>query len=71
MDRTLSGAALQIREDLGAMVMKEYSALPKAQALFEPRYQIFSVISRTFACGSYPSAEKQSVYSTASAGWAK
>ena len=45
--------------------MKGCSVFPKALALF-------SVISRTFmGGGSYPSAEKQSVYSTAPINWAR
>ncbi len=31
---------LQVRVDLGAMAMKEYSAFPKAPAFLEPRPQI-------------------------------
>ena len=30
----------QVKVDLGAMVMKGYSAFPKAPALFEPVHQI-------------------------------
>ena len=44
------------------MAMKGYSAFLKAPALLKPHHQIVYVISRT-----YPSAEKQSVYSTAPA----
>ena len=51
---------LRARVDLGAMAIKGYSAFLKA--LLEPHNQIGG--------GSYPSAEKQSVYSTASANWA-
>ena len=41
--------------DLGAMVMKRYSAFPKAHVLFEPHHQI-NVISRTLVVGGgYPS----------------
>ena len=60
------------RVDLGAMAMKGYSAFPKAPALLESHHEIFSVISRTLVGGggAYPSAEKQSVYSTAPADWA-
>ena len=62
---------IRSRVDLGPMAMKGYSALPKAPALLEPFHQIFSIISRTFVgVGSYPSAEVQSVYSTALADWA-
>ena len=31
---------LQVRVDLGAMAMKEYSTFTKAPALLEPRHQI-------------------------------
>ena len=59
---------LRARVDVGVMAIKEYSAFPKAPALLEPHHQIFSVISRALVGGgSYPSAEKQSVYSTAPA----
>ena len=39
-DRILSGVTLQARVELGAMVMKEYSAFPKAPAFVEPHHQI-------------------------------
>ena len=59
---------LRAREDLGAIAMKGYSA-------FQPNWnliiRLFCVISRIFiGVGSYPSEEKQSVYSTAPADWA-
>ena len=58
----------RVRDNLGAMAMKGYSAFPKAPALLEPRHQIV-VLSRTLVCGggSYSAAEKQTVYSTAPA----
>ena len=40
IDRTISDASTQARVDLGVMVMKEYSAFPKAPALVEPRHQV-------------------------------
>ena len=50
------------------MTVKRYFVFPKAPALLEPHYQI--VINRTVVEGGpYPSAEKQSVYSTAPANW--
>ena len=52
------------------MAMMEYSAFPIAPALLEPHHQIFSLISEYILMGSYPSAEKQSVYSTTLADWA-
>ena len=68
---------LQARVDLGAMAMKGYSAFPKAPTLLEPHHQMkFCDISRTLVRGgggggggerSYPSADMQSVYSTAPA----
>ena len=45
---------LQARVDTGTPARKGYSA-----------FRLFSVISRTRVAGSYPFAEKQSVYSTA------
>ena len=58
------------RVDLGVMIMKGYSALPKAPASLKPHPYIVYVKSRTFVAGSYPSAEKRSVYSTVQADWA-
>ena len=50
------------------MAMKGYSAFPKAPALLERHHQIvYCHIQDTRWGGSYPSAEKQSVYSTAPA----
>ena len=64
---------LRARVDLEAMAMKGYSAFPKAPALLEPYHQIIYCHIRTLVVGgvSYPSAEKQSVYSTAPADWAR
>ena len=62
---------LWARVDLGAMVIKEYSAFPKAPVLLEPHSRLFSVIIQdTCWWGSYLSAEKQLVYSTTPADWA-
>ena len=56
------------RVDLGAMAMKGYSAFPKAPASLEPYHQIvYCHIQDTRWGWSYPSAEVQSVYSTAPA----
>ena len=54
--------------DLGVMAMKGCSAFPKAPALLELP---ICVLSRTLVGGggSYPSAEKQSVYSIAPTDW--
>ena len=54
------------REDLGVMVMKGYSAFPKALASLEPDHQIVQCNIRTLVgiWGILPSTEKQSVYST-------
>ena len=61
---------LRARADLGAMAMKEYSTFHKVPVL--PDHQIVYVNSRTLVEeGSYPSAEKKSVYSTAPSDWAK
>ena len=49
------------------MAMKGYSAFPKAPALLEPHHQIVYCHIRTLVRASYPSAEVQSVYSTAPA----
>ena len=51
---------------LGTMANKGYSAFPEAPVLLEFSIKLFCVISRTLVGGeSYPSAEMQSVYSTA------
>ena len=57
---------------IGAMAMKGHLAFPKAPALLKSHHQLFSVINRTLVGGggSYPSAEVQSVYSTAASDWA-
>ena len=63
---------LRARVDLGAMAMKGYSASPKLQHCWNLTIRLFSVICRTLVSGgSYPSAEKQSVYSTAPTDWAR
>ena len=63
---------LQARVDLGAMAIKGYSSFTKAPALLEPHHQIvWCHIQDTHWGRSYPSAEKQSVYSTAPADWAR
>ena len=50
--------------------MKGYFAFPKAPALLEPHHQIvYCHIQDTRWGGSYPSVEKQPVYSTAPADW--
>ena len=59
---------LRAKVDLGAMVMKGYSAFPKAPALLEPDHQIVWCHMQDTRCWdgrSYPSVEMQSVYSTA------
>ena len=58
--------------DMGAMAMNGYSAFPNSPALLERHHQMSSGYHEyTFVVGSYPSAEKQLVYSTALAEWAK
>ena len=64
----------QARVDLGAMVMKWYSTFPKAPALLKPSPSDYLVSYPGHLFGgrrSYPSAEKQSVYSAAPADWAR
>ena len=59
------------RVDLGAMAIKGYSAFPKAPASLEFHHQTVQChIQDTRWERSYPSAEVQSVYSTAPADWA-
>ena len=56
---------LHARAGLGAMAMKRCSAFPKAPALLGPHHQTVQCHTQdTRWAGSYPSAEKQSVYST-------
>ena len=53
------------------MAMKGYFAFPQALVLLEPHHQIVLChIQDTCWRGAYPSAEVQSVYSTAPADWA-
>ena len=54
---------LQVRMNLGVIAMKEYYALPKAP-------DCLVSYPGHFLRESYPSAEMQSVYSTAPADWA-
>ena len=64
---------LQASVDLGVMAMKGYSTFSKAPPLLEPHHQIVLCPiqdTRWGGVGSYPSAEKQSVYFTAPANWA-
>ncbi len=57
---------LRARVDLGAMAMNGYSAFPKPAALLEPHTPPVEghLPATRWGGGSYPSAEKQSVYST-------
>ena len=52
------------------MAMKGYSAFPKALTLLESLSDILVSDQEYLLRVSYPSAEKQSVYSTAPADWA-
>ncbi len=61
------------RVDLGAMAMKGVLYSPRPQHYRDLTIRLFSVIYRTLVGGgvSYPSADVQSVYSTAPADWTK
>ena len=61
---------LRARVDLGAMAIKGYSAFPKVPRLLEPHHQTVYSHKQDTRWGSDPSAEKQSVYSTAPVDWA-
>ena len=62
---------LWARVDLEAMAMKGYSAFPNLQHYWNLTIRLLRVISRILIwAGSYPTTEKQSVYSTAPANWA-
>ena len=56
--------------DLRAMAMKGLTAFPEAPQFLESHHQIITIISRTLVVGSYPSTDKQSVYSKPSTDWA-
>ena len=65
---------LWVRVDLGAMAMKGYNAFPNLQHYWNLTIILFRVISRILIVrwwGTYPFAEKQSVYSTAPVHWAR
>ena len=64
---------LRARVDLGPMAMKGYSAFPKTPVLLGPHDQIvkYHYQDTRWGVGSYLSAEKRSVYSTALVDWAK
>ena len=62
---------LNARVDLGAMVIKGYSAFPKAPAILEHLHQIVLCHIRTFIRRVLPFAEMQSVYSAARVDLAK
>ena len=56
---------LRARKDLGAMAIKLYSTFRKAPGLLDLHHQIVLCHYQDTRFGeSYPSAEKQSVYST-------
>ena len=60
------------RVDPGAMAMEGYSGFLKVPASLETQHQLFQCYIRTLiGVGSYPTAELQSVYSTAPADWAR
>ena len=63
---------LQARVDLGAMAIKGYSAFPQNFSIAgtSPSDCLVSYPEHSLGVGSYPSAEKQLVYSTAPADWA-
>ena len=68
LDRALSGATTPGQSGPGS---DGNEGVPKAPALLEPHHQIVLChIQDTHRGGSYPSAEKQLVYSTAPADWA-
>ena len=72
IDRTLSGATTPSQSGPGSDGNKEVLLSPQSSSIIRNlTIRLFSVISRTFIVGgrSYPSAEKQSVYSTAPADW--
>ena len=60
----------QVRVDLGAMVMKEYSTFPKSPRL-EPHHQAvwYHIQDNCWGGRSYASAEMQWVYTTGPAVW--
>ena len=70
IDRTPSNTTTTGQEELGAMAIKWYSThSPKLQHYWNLTIRLFSVISNTLVGEFYPSAEMQSVNSTAPADW--
>ena len=71
MDRTISGATNPgqrgPRSDSNKGILH---ISPKIKHYWNLTIRLFSVISRNSFGGSFPSTEKQSVYSTAPANWA-
>ena len=64
--------SFRVRVDLEAMAMTGCSAFPNAPALLETSRSdcLVSYLGHTLRVGSYPSAEVDSVYSTAPVDWA-
>ena len=58
IDRTLSGASIQARVDMGAMAMKSYSAFPKFQHYWSLIIRLLDVIIRTLIGGSLTSLQR-------------
>ena len=61
----------QVRVDQGTMAMKGYSTIPKSPRLESCHQMVYCHIQDIHWTGGYPSAEMQSVYSTALAKWAR
>ena len=67
---TLSDATTQAKVEMGAMVMKCHSTSSKAPRLLKNNHRMVLCHTEDTRWGkSYPSAEMQSVYSTAQADW--
>ena len=62
MDRTVTDRPLQVRVDLGVMVMKKYLTLSRS-AEVEPHYWMqFSLLSRTSLLGEILSSAGDTAY---------
>ena len=69
IDTTLSGATTPGQRGPGSDGNKGYSTFPKTPALLKPHHHhgLLSYLGHSLGWGSYPSAEKHSVWPTAPA----
>ena len=72
MDRTLSSATTSAQSEHGSDVNRGVLRIPQSSSITgtSPSDFLVSISWHSLGVGSYPSAEKQSVYSTAPVDWA-